>query len=75
MRMLLSIKTFLTASLLVSVIYFMALVPRAIADDDHRKRHEHRDENTSSSLDHAKGDEGNELTGESAAYNNRKGSS
>jgi hypothetical protein len=68
MRILLSIKTFLAASLLLSVIYFMASVPWGIADDDHRKRHEHRDENTSSSLDHGNGDEGNELTGESAAW-------
>jgi hypothetical protein len=61
-------KIFLAAIFLLSAIYLMVSGANAIADDDHHKRHKQRNDKGSSFLDHGKANEGNEFTGESAAW-------
>jgi hypothetical protein len=61
-------KTFLPAMLLLSAICLMVFGANAIADDGHHKRHSQRNDRISSFREPGKANEGNEFTGESAAW-------
>jgi hypothetical protein len=63
-----SCKTFLPAVFLLSAVGLMVFGANAIADNDHRNGHRQRNDKNSSFRDHGKANEGNEFTGESAAW-------
>jgi hypothetical protein len=61
------IRVFLVAALLLSGMYFRTCVPDATADD-HDYKGKHSGRRILSNSEHGRGDKGNEVTGQSAAW-------